>query len=62
MDRLALSRRNALLGGAALAGAAAGGLPGGEALAKAPMLKTQTPYFPSGMNARALLAFIGITS
>lgn len=45
MDRLALSRRNALLGGAALAGAAAGALPGGEALAKAPMLKTQTPYF-----------------
>ncbi|HEX4891969.1 MAG TPA: MBL fold metallo-hydrolase [Hyphomicrobiaceae bacterium] len=45
MDRLALSRRNALLGGAALAGAAAGGLPSGEALAKAPLLKTQAPYF-----------------
>ncbi len=45
MQDLTLTRRNVLLGGAALAGASAVGLTAGRALAKAPMATDQVPYF-----------------
>lgn len=45
MQDLTLTRRNVLLGGAALAGASAVGLTAGPALAKAPMATDQVPYF-----------------
>ncbi|MEM7775850.1 MAG: MBL fold metallo-hydrolase [Pseudomonadota bacterium] len=45
MQDLSISRRHALLGTAALAGASTVGLSGGPALAKAPMATDQVPYF-----------------
>lgn len=45
MDALSLSRRHALLGGVAAVGAAGAGLLPADAMAKAPLLATQTPYF-----------------
>ncbi len=45
MHDLTLTRRQALLGTAALAGASTVGLQGGPALARAPMATDQVPYF-----------------
>ena len=45
MHDLTLTRRHALLGTAALAGAASVGVKAGSALAKAPMATDQAPYF-----------------
>lgn len=45
MQDFTLTRRHALLGTAALAGAATVGLSGGPVLAKAPMATDQAPYF-----------------
>lgn len=51
MERIALSRRQALLGTAAFAGAATLGTPG-AALAKAPLAKDQAPYFYRFMHGK----------
>lgn len=45
MQDLTLTRRNVLLGAAAMAGASTVGLTAGPALAKAPMATDQVPYF-----------------
>ncbi|MEZ5849557.1 MAG: MBL fold metallo-hydrolase [Hyphomicrobiaceae bacterium] len=45
MTDVSLSRRQALLGAAAVTGASLSGLASGSASAKAPHLKTQVPYF-----------------
>ena len=45
MHDLTLTRRHALLGSAALAGAATVGLQAGSAQAKAPLATDQAPYF-----------------
>ena len=45
MHNLTLTRRQALSGAAALAGASSIGLQGGPAVAKAPMATGQAPYF-----------------
>ncbi len=51
MERIALNRRQALLGTAAFAGAATLGTPG-AALAKAPLAKDQAPYFYRFMHGK----------
>ena len=45
MTEHSISRRKAFFGAAALAGAGTAGLPAFEVAARAPLLRTQAPYY-----------------